>query len=68
MESRFHRANASVGRCRQGERVSEGNVPFQIILDVLLLMECSNCLLVDSWVKGKKASFAIGVDTLNTLF
>lgn len=67
MESRFHKANTSVGRCRQGERVSEGNGPFKIVLNMLLEMECSNCLLVDSWVR-KKASFAIAVDTLNTLF
>lgn len=54
MESRFHRVNASVGRCGQGERVIEGNVSFKIVLNMLLVMECSNCLLVDSWVRKKK--------------
>lgn len=39
MESRFHGAgDVSVGRCRGGEKGSEGNVSFKIILSKLLVM------------------------------
>lgn len=67
MESRFRKANASVGRCRHGERVSEGNVPFKILLHMLLVTECSNCHLAGSWGR-KKTYFIVVVDTLDTVF